>query len=212
MRFELVLAALGLFIPIAIFAGAVPSPAEAKPRPNIVMILSDDQDTQSYKFMPKTWALLGKRGTVFENYFVTSSLCSLSRAFILRGQCLHNTPKPIVLNIDLASTFAHMANVRPPKFVNGRSFLPLFDGPERSWRRMLRIGQLGLKSSARSEAGKSIQLEAVRIHRWAYIEYMDSQGRELCDLRRDPNQPDNIAQTANPTLVQALSLSLVELA
>jgi hypothetical protein len=61
MRFELVLAALGLFIPIAIFAGAVPSPAEAKPRPNIVMILSDDQGTQSYKFMPKRWALLGKR-------------------------------------------------------------------------------------------------------------------------------------------------------
>jgi hypothetical protein len=146
MRFELVLAVLGLFIPIAIFAGAVPSPAEVKPRPNIVMILSDDQDTQSYKFMPKTWALLGKRGTVFENYFVTSSLCSLSRASILRGQCLHNTPKPIVLDIDLASTFAHMANGRPAKFVNGRSFLPLFDGPERSWRRMFRIGQLELKS------------------------------------------------------------------
>jgi hypothetical protein len=46
----------------------------------------------------------------------------------------------------------------------------------------------------------------VRIHRWAYIEYMDSQGRELCDLRRDPNQLDNIAQTANPTLGQAMSL------
>ena len=96
--------------------------------------------------------------------------------------------------------------------MNGRSFLPLFDVPERSWRRMFRIGQLELKSSARSEAGKTIQLKAVRIHRGAYIEYMDSQGRELCDLRRNPNQPDNIAQTANPTLVQALSLSLAELA
>ncbi len=63
----------------------------ARLQPNIVFILSDDEDLKSHAFMPKTKVLLQDKGTVFENYFVTASLCCPSRASILRGQYPHNT-------------------------------------------------------------------------------------------------------------------------
>jgi N-acetylglucosamine-6-sulfatase len=63
----------------------------AKPQPNIVLIVSDDEDLRSHAFMRKTRALLHERGTVFNNYFVTASLCCPSRTSILRGQYPHNT-------------------------------------------------------------------------------------------------------------------------
>lgn len=65
--------------------------AQARLQPNIVLILSDDEDLKSQAFMPKTNALLQDHGTVFENYFVTASLCCPSRTSILRGQYPHNT-------------------------------------------------------------------------------------------------------------------------
>ncbi len=76
--------ALGLFSPPALAA-------EPGVRPNIVFILSDDEDVASHRFMPKTQALLGDRGATFENFFVTYSFCCPSRATILRGQYPHNT-------------------------------------------------------------------------------------------------------------------------
>jgi N-acetylglucosamine-6-sulfatase len=67
----------------------------AKARPNIVFILSDDHrwDALSCKGHPfiKTPNLdkLAAEGVLFENAFVTSSLCSPSRASFLTGQYAH---------------------------------------------------------------------------------------------------------------------------
>ena len=60
-------------------------------RPNIVFILTDDEDSDLHAFMPKTKALLHDEGTTFDNYFVTYSLCCPSRATTLRGQYPHST-------------------------------------------------------------------------------------------------------------------------
>ncbi|MGH8501712.1 MAG: sulfatase family protein [Gammaproteobacteria bacterium] len=65
--------------------------SHAKSQPNVVFILSDDEDLKSHAFMPKTKALLHAHGAVFDNYFVTASLCCPSRTSILRGQYPHNT-------------------------------------------------------------------------------------------------------------------------
>src|SRR3546814_11255158 len=46
---------------------------------------------------------------------------------------------PFVLNNDLAPTIAAMADVAPPSYVGGRSFLPLLDDPEQSWRQSFAI-------------------------------------------------------------------------
>ena len=45
----------------------------------------------------------------------------------------------MVLNNDLAPTFAAIAGVEPPSFVDGRSFLKLLTKPETPWRRSFLI-------------------------------------------------------------------------
>ena len=62
----------------------------AKP-PNIVLILSDDEDLGIHPYMPRVKQLIEDRGTVFDNFFVPYPLCAPSRASILRGQYPHNT-------------------------------------------------------------------------------------------------------------------------
>jgi N-acetylglucosamine-6-sulfatase len=59
-------------------------------RPNVVLILTDDQDVGSVRYMPNVERLLAEEGTTFENAFVTDALCCPSRATILRGQYAHN--------------------------------------------------------------------------------------------------------------------------
>jgi arylsulfatase A-like enzyme len=67
------------------------SPTPPGRGPNIVFILSDDEDAAIHAFMPKTKSLLQDQGTTLSNFFVTYSLCCPSRASILRGQYPHNT-------------------------------------------------------------------------------------------------------------------------
>ena len=69
--------------------GRDPGP-EARP-PNIVFILSDDEDVALHAYAPKIKRLIEDEGTVFDNAFVTYSLCCPSRASIFRGQYPHNT-------------------------------------------------------------------------------------------------------------------------
>jgi arylsulfatase A-like enzyme/dienelactone hydrolase len=60
-------------------------------RPNIVFILTDDQEAASMAFMPKLKALLIDQGVSFSGYFTSFALCCPSRATTLRGQYAHNT-------------------------------------------------------------------------------------------------------------------------
>ena len=59
-------------------------------RPNIVFVLTDDQDAASMSRMPILKSKLKAQGITFENAFVTNSLCCPARATILRGQYTHN--------------------------------------------------------------------------------------------------------------------------
>ena len=63
---------------------------EVAPRPNIVLILTDDQDLGSLEHMPRTRNLLARQGMTFGNHFVPLSLCCPSRATILTGLYPHN--------------------------------------------------------------------------------------------------------------------------
>lgn len=60
-------------------------------KPNIILILTDDQSMGELAYMPKTLELLGERGATFDNFIISISLCCPSRTSILRGQYGHNT-------------------------------------------------------------------------------------------------------------------------
>jgi N-acetylglucosamine-6-sulfatase len=58
--------------------------------PNILFVLTDDQDPESLSKMDSLQRLLVRQGTSFENAFATTPLCCPSRASFLRGQYAHN--------------------------------------------------------------------------------------------------------------------------
>ena len=68
----------------------LPAPCE---RPNIVLVLTDDQDTTMGSTAPLAAArkMIAEAGVEFVNAFTTSPICCPSRASILTGRYLHNT-------------------------------------------------------------------------------------------------------------------------
>ncbi len=62
----------------------------SREKPNILLVLTDDQDVDSLSEMPNVQSRLIDRGTRFSRAFATTALCCPSRASILRGQYAHN--------------------------------------------------------------------------------------------------------------------------
>ena len=70
-----------------------PGSAAAAPRPNILLLVSDDQawSTFSRDLMPSTYRDLVDQGVLFKRAYVNTSLCCPSRAQILTGLFEHHT-------------------------------------------------------------------------------------------------------------------------
>lgn len=60
------------------------------PRPNIIVILTDDQPYHTVAYMPTVTNELAPKGVNFTNGFVTTPLCCPSRVSILTGEYVHN--------------------------------------------------------------------------------------------------------------------------
>ena len=86
---SLVLLTLFVLSALAVPAEAVVHRQSAQ-RPNIVLIVTDDQDVRSLQQMPKTRELLERQGASFSNFVVSTPGCCPSRASILRGQYTRN--------------------------------------------------------------------------------------------------------------------------
>jgi N-acetylglucosamine-6-sulfatase len=59
--------------------------------PNIVFIITDDQEIETLRYMPRLQALVAGQGVTFTNMFVTEPQCCPSHVSILTGQYPHNT-------------------------------------------------------------------------------------------------------------------------
>ena len=126
--------------------------------------------------------------------------------------------EPMVVNIDLAPTIAAIAGVEAPGFVDGRSFLPLFEDPEHSWRQSFLIERRQLERQLIQQTRLSGQqlvnaaaFTALRSVRWTYVEHGTGE-REFYDVRVDPHQTSNLAETTDPVVLKALSSRLLQLA
>lgn len=74
--------------------------AVAPARPTIVLVVLDDMRASDWQALPRTRTLLGERGTTFPNFFLTTPVCSPSRATLLTGMYSHN--HGVVDNIETA--------------------------------------------------------------------------------------------------------------
>ena len=127
----------------------------------------------------------------------------------------------MALNIDLAPTFADMAGISTPDFVDGRSFLPLLADPGHAWRRSFLIERRQLEGQyielaeqhgmTRDQLDRHAYIEGLRTPEWAYMEY-GSGACELYNVVDDPYQLDNLIETADPALKAALAVRLSQLA
>jgi N-acetylglucosamine-6-sulfatase len=70
-------------------ASVAPASAEQE-RPNVVVIMTDDQTVESVRVMTNVKRLLRDRGATFRQSFVNFALCCPSRATFLTGQYAHN--------------------------------------------------------------------------------------------------------------------------
>jgi N-acetylglucosamine-6-sulfatase len=84
---------LALALPVAsgVVPGSGPSASGQEPvgKPNLLVIMTDDLETDDLKALPSVREL-AEQGTTFENSFVGYSLCCPSRATYLTGQYNHN--------------------------------------------------------------------------------------------------------------------------
>jgi N-acetylglucosamine-6-sulfatase len=78
---------LGVAAAQSLTAGAQSS---QRARPNVLVIMTDDQTVESLRVMGNVKTLLADQGTTFDASFASFSLCCPSRATYLTGQYAHN--------------------------------------------------------------------------------------------------------------------------
>lgn len=82
-----------LIAPVLASGGSQPHASRNKSQPNIVVVMSDDQDRRlgSTDFQSILQHKVISKGTEYTNHFATVAQCCPSRASLLRGQAAHNT-------------------------------------------------------------------------------------------------------------------------
>jgi len=83
-------AAIGCCIALTALGGASAGAAPVQPRPNVIVIETDDQAVETLRVMTNVRTLLAAQGTTFTNSFASFPLCCPSRATLLTGQYAHN--------------------------------------------------------------------------------------------------------------------------
>jgi N-acetylglucosamine-6-sulfatase len=86
----LVAALLAGLLLASVLSSASPAPAQKgkkkQKRPNVVLVMTDDQTVESLRAMPIVDAKLANKGVTFDNNFASFPVCCPSRATLLTGQ------------------------------------------------------------------------------------------------------------------------------
>lgn len=65
-------------------------PNDSSGKPNVLLIVTDDQQKVTLRHMPRLRAKLAQAGTSFERAYVADPVCAPARASILTGRYVHN--------------------------------------------------------------------------------------------------------------------------
>lgn len=125
----------------------------------------------------------------------------------------------LVVNTDFAPTFAALANLTPPDWVDGRSLVPLLSGEPVPWRQAFLVEHRGMATVRVPTAtvleppdaqegdsdwkGGTPTFAGIHTRDWVYVAYEGGE-RELYDLQNDPAQLQNLAATADAERVASL--------
>jgi N-acetylglucosamine-6-sulfatase len=84
--------AAGALLAFALVLGGCGASAQPgqQSRPNVLVLLTDDQTLESMRVMAGVRSVLGAAGTTFQRAFVSNPLCCPSRATLYTGQYTHN--------------------------------------------------------------------------------------------------------------------------
>src|SRR5215471_17285061 len=96
--------------------------------------------------------------------------------------------------VDLYPTLTELSGLSRPDGLEGTSFVPLLDDPNRAWKRGA-FSTMG-RGKERTEAAKDIDFlgHSVRTDRWRYTEWDGGkQGVELYDESKDPLELHKLA-------------------
>jgi N-acetylglucosamine-6-sulfatase len=83
-------AALTLSALLAVQSGSTASAQVAPAKPNILVLMTDDQTVESLRVMSNVNSFLARQGVTFTNSFASFPLCCPSRATYITGQYGHN--------------------------------------------------------------------------------------------------------------------------
>lgn len=71
-------------------AGAASAAATPQTKPNIFVLMTDDQTVEDLAVMPRTRRLIGAAAATFRSSYVAYPLCCPSRTTLITGQYAHN--------------------------------------------------------------------------------------------------------------------------
>jgi uncharacterized sulfatase len=164
---------------------------------------SDHADNTIILFMGDNGYHLGERG-----WWNKSTLFELSARVPLvvyapRMKAQGKACERLVEFVDIYPTLTDLCGLKPPDDLAGRSFAPLLDAPEQSW-----------KEAAYSQVQRGkVTGRSVRTERWRYTEWDEGrQASELYDHQTDPGEYRNLAGDAKHADVVAQHRKLLQAA
>ena len=157
---------------------------------NTYIVFTSDNGTHMGEHRWRDWQ--GAKNTAYEE--------AAKVPFVVRGPGIPAgvSRNHLVLNNDLAPTFARIAGATPPGFVDGRNLLPVWAArPPATWRTAV------LNERPAKTRHPVPVYYAVMTQRYTYVEYATGE-KELYDRQDDPYQLRSIHRTADLSLLSDL--------
>lgn len=160
------------------------------------------RDRTSVVFLSDHGYHLGEHGGLWHKMTVFEEASRVPLIVAAPGKKPAVSPRLVEL-VDLFPTLAGLCGLPKPDGLEGLSFVPLLDQPERPWKQaaFTVVSHAG-KVKGATELDPAKLGRTVRTQRWRYTEWFDG-SRELYDHDADPHEFMNLADAVKQSAVRA---------